>query len=251
MQANACLAGRVVLVTGGAKRVGAAIARRLHAAGAGLALHYRSARSEAETLAAELNGLRPGSAQLFQADLLATARLPELVESVVCACGRLDGLVNNASSFFPTPLGSIDEAAWDDLVGSNFKAPLFLSQAVAPHLRQSRGAIVNITDIHAERPLPGYALYCAAKGALLTLTRALAIELGPEVRVNAVAPGAILWPDDGQFPTPERAAIVEHTLLKRLGSPEDIAAGVEFLLAGAPYVTGQVLNIDGGRTAHL
>lgn len=251
MENTNSLDGRVVLVTGSARRVGAAIARRLHAAGATLALHYRGARAEAEGLAAELNGRRDGSAAIFQADLLDTGSLPALVASTVEHFGRLDGLVNNASSFFPTPVGAIDEAAWDDLVGSNFKAPLFLAQAAAPHLREARGAIVNITDIHAERPLAGYPLYCAAKGALLALTRALAIELGPEVRVNAVSPGAILWPDDGQFPSAERAAIVEHTLLKREGSPEDIAATVLFLLCGAPYMTGQVLNVDGGRTAHL
>lgn len=245
------LSGQVVLITGGAKRVGAAIARRLHGAGATLALHYRSARGEAAGLAAELNGRRPGSVHLFQADLLDTGRLPDLVAAVVADCGHLDALVNNASSFFPTPVGEITEAAWDDLVGSNFKAPLFLSQAAAAALRARRGAIVNITDIHAERPLRGYPLYSAAKGALLTLTRALAVELGPEVRVNAVAPGAILWPTDGQFPAPERSAIVEHTLLKREGGPDDIAGAVLFLLAAAPYVTGQVLNIDGGRTAHL
>ena len=245
------LAGRVVLVTGSARRVGAAIARRLHAAGALLALHYRGAQAEAEALADELNGSRPGSAAIFQADLLDAARLPALAASVVAHFGRLDGLVNNASSFFPTPVGAIDEAAWSDLVGSNFKAPLFLSQAAAPYLRETGGAIVNITDIHAERPLKGYPLYCAAKGALLALTRALAIELGPEVRVNAISPGAILWPDDGQFPSAERSAIVEHTLLKREGSPGDIAATVLFLLSGAPYMTGQVLNVDGGRTAHL
>lgn len=245
------LTGQVILVTGAARRVGAAIARRLHAAGASLALHYRSAEAEAAALADELNGLRPQSTATFAADLRLTAGAAPLVDAVVARFGRLDGLVNNASSFFPTPVGGIDEVAWDDLVGSNFKAPLFLSQAAAPHLAVSRGAIVNITDVHAERPLKGYALYCAAKGALLTLTRALAIELGPAVRVNAVAPGAILWPTDGQLPTPERAAIIDHTLLKREGSPEDIAATVLFLLAGAPYVTGQVINVDGGRTAHL
>lgn len=251
MEDNNSLVGQVILVTGSAKRVGAAIARRLHAAGATLALHYRSAKAEAEALVAELDSQRPGSAAAFQANLLDTTRLPGLVDSVLHRFGRLDGLVNNASSFFPTPVGSIDEAAWDDLAGSNFKAPLFLAQAAAPHLRRSRGAIVNITDIHGDRPLKGYALYCAAKGALLTLTRALAIELGPEVRVNAVSPGAILWPSDGQFPVGDRSAIVEHTLLKREGSPEDIASTVYFLLCGASYMTGQVLNVDGGRTAHL
>lgn len=251
MNDEAVLHGKTILISGGAKRLGAAIARRLHQSGAAVAVHYRSARGEADALAAELNEIRPGSSATFQADLLATRTLPELIAAVVDHFGRLDGLVNNASSFFPTPLGAIDEAAWDDLVGSNFKAPLFLSQAAAPHLAAGHGAIVNITDIHAERPLPGYPLYSAAKGALLTLTRALAIELAPAVRVNAVAPGAILWPTDGQFPAPERQTIVDHTLLKREGNPADIADAVHFLLARAPYMTGQVLNIDGGRTAHL
>lgn len=245
------LEGRVVLITGAARRVGAAIARRLHQSGAKVALHYRTAQGEAEALARDLNAQRSDSAILIQADLRDTPALPRLVSDVLAHTGRLDVLVNNASSFFPTPLGQIDEAAWDDLVGSNFKAPLFLSQACAPALRRSQGAIVNITDIHAERPLAGYPLYSAAKGALLTLTRALAIELAPGIRVNAVAPGAILWPEDGQFPGPERRAIIEHTLLKREGTPADIAAAVHFLLSDGSYMTGQVINMDGGRTAHL
>jgi pteridine reductase len=245
------LQGRVILVTGAARRVGAAIARQLHAAGASLALHYRSAAAEAEALAAEMNARRPASARCFQADLGQIDSLPGLVEAAVASFGRLDGLVNNASSFYRTPLGSIDNAAWNDLVGSNFQAPLFLTQAAAPHLQASGGAVVNITDIHAERPLAGYALYCAAKGALLTLTRALAIELAPRVRVNAVAPGPILWPEGDDFDPTARQAIVADTLLGREGSPEDIARAVLFLLADSPYVTGQVINVDGGRTAHL
>ncbi|HET7775160.1 MAG TPA: pteridine reductase [Azospira sp.] len=251
MGSDGNLQGKAILVTGGAKRVGAAIARRLHGAGASLILHYRSARDEAEALAAELNGRRPGSAVCAQADLLRTAGLPALVAQAAAAFGRLDGLVNNASSFYPTALGRIDEAAWDDLVGSNFKAPLFLTQAAAPHLQASAGAVVNITDIHAERPLPGYPLYCAAKGALLTLTRALAVELAPAVRVNAVAPGPVLWPEGSDFDSAARRAIVADTLLQREGSPEDIARAVHFLLADSPYITGQVINVDGGRTAHL
>ncbi|MCE1171892.1 pteridine reductase [Azovibrio restrictus] len=245
------LKGKTVLITGASRRIGACTARFLHGAGAHLALHYRKDQEGAQALAAELEREGPGSVRCYGADLREVAALEAMVAAVVADFGGLDALVNNASSFFPTPLGSIDEAAWDDLVGSNFKAPLFLSQAVAPHLRQRQGVIVNITDVHAERPLAGYALYSAAKGALLTLTRALAQELGPEVRVNAVAPGAILWPEDGQLAGPERQAIVDHSLLKREGSPEDIARAVRFLLAEAPYVTGQVINVDGGRTAHL
>lgn len=243
--------GKAVLVTGAGKRVGEAIARELHAAGASLILHYRSARLAAEGLAHELEARRPGSVFSVQADLLDRAQLEQLLAATVERFGRLDALVNNASSFYATPVGAIDESMWDDLIGSNFRAPLFLTQAAAPHLRRSCGAVVNITDIHAERPLKGYALYCAAKAGLLGLTRALAVDLAPEVRVNAVAPGPILWPDDGQFATPERRDIVEHTLLKREGSPRDIARSVLFLLRDAPYITGQVINVDGGRTAHL
>jgi pteridine reductase len=236
--------------------VGAEIARALHAAGASVAIHYRSSAGEAAALAAELNAARQGeggeSAAIFAADLLDIEALPQLVESVVARFGRLDALVNNASSFYATKVGAVDAAAWDDLVGSNFKAPLFLSQAAAPHLETSGGCIVNITDIHAERPLKGYPLYCAAKAGLLGLTRALALELGPRVRVNAVAPGPIEWPQGtSDFPPAERAAIIQHTLLKRVGSPADIARTVKFLVFDAPYVTGQVINVDGGRTAHL
>ncbi len=241
----------VILITGAARRVGAAIAVALHDAGARVVLHARQSVTEAEALAQRLNATRPNSVRVVRADLLDTASIAPLVADAVSHFGRLDGLVCNASSFFPTPIGQIDEAAWHDLVGSNFKAPLFLAQAAAPHLRAVGGAIVNITDIHAERPLAGYPLYTAAKGALLTLTRALAVELAPEVRVNAVAPGPILWPEDGQFPDVERDAIVRHTLLKRAGTPEDIARTVRFLMLDAPYITGQVVNVDGGRSAHL
>ena len=242
----------VVLVTGAARRVGAEIARTLHAAGACVAIHYRSSAAEAEALAKALNQVRPGSAAAFAADLLDMAALPQLVESVVARFGRLDALVNNASSFFVTKVGAVDTAAWDDLIGSNLKAPLFLAQAAAAYLEQSGGCIVNITDIHAERPLKGYPLYCAAKAGLLGLTRALALELGPRVRVNAVAPGAIEWPQGtDDFPPSARTSIIDHTLLKRVGSPADIARTVKFLVFDAPYVTGQVINVDGGRTAHL
>ena len=243
--------GKTVLITGAAKRVGRSIARELHEAGANVVVHYRAAADTARLLVGEMNAARAGSALCLQADLLDCGALSALVEQAVAHFGRLDALVNNASSFFATPLGAIDEAAWTDLVGSNFKAPLFLTQAAAPHLRQARGAVVNITDIHAERPLAGYPLYCAAKAGLLGLTRALAVELAPEVRVNAVAPGPILWPDDAVFDEAARARIVDHTLLKHAGSPQDIARAVRFLFNDAPYVTGQVINVDGGRTTHL
>lgn len=242
---------KVVLVTGAAKRVGAEIARTLHGAGVTVALHCRHSVAQAESLARELGRARSGSASVFQADLLVTGAAEALVAATLARYGRLDGLVNNASSFFPTALGQIDEAAWDDLVGSNLKAPLFLMQAASAALAEAGGAVVNIVDIHAERPLAGYPVYCAAKAGLLGLTRAMAVEMAPRVRVNGVSPGAIQWPEDGQFSPAERAAIARHALLRRVGEPADIAAAVCFLLLEAPYVTGQILAVDGGRSAHL
>lgn len=243
--------GKTILVTGAARRLGSVIAREMHAAGANVVLHYGQASEAAAALVAELNAARPSSAACAQANLLDVDSLPGLVAGAIARFGRLDALVNNASSFFPTPLGTIDLAAWEDLMGSNLKAPLFLTQAAAPYLLAARGAVVNITDIHAERPLAGYPLYCAAKAGLLGLTRALAIELGPRVRVNAVAPGPILWPENVLFDRAARDQIVAHTLLQRAGCPQDIARAVRYLLVDATYVTGQVINVDGGRTAHL
>jgi pteridine reductase len=244
--------GKVVLVTGGAKRVGAAIGRRLHAAGAAIVVHYRSSRGEAQALAAELNGLRPDSASLVQADLLNAHDLSGLVQKTVHHFGRLDALVNNASSFFPTPLDEISDTQWDDLIGTNLRAPLFLAQAAASELRRNHGAIINIVDIHAERPMQGHLLYSVAKAGLSGLTRALAQELAPHVRVNAVAPGVILWPEGTGWGDEEhRRRIVAHTLLKREGDPDDIAKAVLFLLQDAPYVTGQTIAVDGGRSINL
>ena len=239
--------GKVVLITGGAKRVGAGICRRLHAAGASLMLHYRASAGEARLLQAELNHTRPKSVALIQTDLLDIAKLPSLVEQTLATFGRLDALVNNASSFFPTPIGDITPAVWDDLIGTNLRAPTFLAQAAATALRRSQGAIVNITDIHAERPLKGYVVYTLAKAGLTGLTRSLARELAPEVRVNAVAPGPILWPDDEQFDELSRQRIVSQTPLKREGTPDDIARAVHFLLVDASYVTGMTIAVDGGR----
>ena len=243
--------GKVVLITGGAKRVGAAICRRLHAAGANLMLHYRASAGEARLLQAELNHTRPSSVALIQADLLDIAKLPSLVDQTLATFGRLDALINNASSFFATPVGDITPALWDDLIGTNLRAPTFLSQAAALPLRRSQGAIVNITDIHAERPLKGYVVYSLAKAGLSGLTRSLARELAPEVRVNAIAPGPILWPDDDQFDELSRQRIVSHTPLKREGSPDGIARAVSFLLMDAPYVTGTTIAVDGGRQIAL
>jgi pteridine reductase len=244
------LQGKTALVTGAAKRIGAAIARRLHAAGANVVLHYRGAEAEAAALEAELNAARAGSAARVKADLLAPIAPRLLLDSALERFGRLDVLVNNASSFYPTAIGSIESGHWDDLIGSNLRAPLFLAQEAAPELRKHGGAIVNIADIHAERPLKGYIVYSIAKAGLAAMTRALALELGPEVRVNAIAPGAIAWPENGQFPPPERGRIVATTPLARLGKPDEIARAVNFL-ATAPFVTGQVLAVDGGRSVFL
>ena len=241
----------VVLVTGAARRVGAAIARALHTHGAEVVLHYNRSAEAAQALAQELNAQRPDSATVVAGNLAQPDEPEHVLETALGFRQRLDGLVNNASSFYPTAIGDIDARAWDDLIGSNLRGPLFLSQAAAPHLRATCGAIVNIVDIHAERPLKGYPLYCAAKAGLLGLTRALATELAPAVRVNAVSPGPILWPEDDQFPAPQRAQIVADTLLQHEGSPDDIARTVAFLLFAAPYITGQNLAVDGGRSAHL
>ncbi len=236
-----------MLITGGAKRVGATICRRLHAAGANLMIHFRASAGDARLLQGELTELRPGSVALMQSDLLDVAKLPSLVEQTVHTFGRLHALVNNASSFHATPVGSISVDDWNDLIGTNLKAPLFLAQAAAPALRRTQGSIVNIVDIHAERPLKDFVVYSVAKAGLVGLTRSLARELAPDVRVNAVAPGPILWPEDGTFDEVSRQRIISRTPLKREGSPDDIAKAVHYLIADAPYVTGETLNVDGGR----
>lgn len=245
---HAPLAGKVALVTGGARRVGAQIVRTLHGAGAAVLVHRHRSRTDADALIAELDARRPGSAHAFALDLLDTARLPTLIEAAEQRFGRLDILVNNASTFYPTPLGAITEAHWDDLLGSNLKAPLFLSQAAAPLLRRTQGLILNIVDIHGMRPLRQHPVYGVAKAGLIMLTRSLARELGPEVRVNAIAPGPVMWPEDGSADPARREKIVSRTLLKRSGSADDIARAALFFAADAPFVTGQVLPVDGGRS---
>ncbi len=247
---DASLDGKTALVTGGARRVGAAIARRLHAAGANVMLHYRDSASDAEKLASELNALREKSASTVKAELLAPIAPRALVSAAVERFGALDLLVNNASSFFPVAVGAIEASHWEELLGSNLRAPLFISQEAAPQLAKGAGSIVNIVDIHADRPLKGYPVYSVAKAGLAALTRSLALELAPAVRVNGVAPGAIAWPEDGQFPDVERSRILATTPLARMGSPEDIAQAVHFL-ACAPYVTGQIIAVDGGRSLYL
>ena len=247
---DASLESKVALVTGAARRVGAAIARRLHAAGAKVVLHYRGAEGEAAQLEKELNAARAGSAMKVRGDLLAPVAPKALVDAALQRFARLDILVNNASAFYPTAMGQIELGHWEELIGSNLRAPLFLSQAAAPRLALAGGVIVNIADIHAERPLKGYVVYSIAKSGLVALTRSLALELAPGVRVNAVAPGTIAWPEDGQFDPGERERIVATTPLRRTGNPDEIAQAVHFLCT-APFVTGQVLAVDGGRSIFL
>lgn len=245
---------KVALITGAAKRVGAAIARRLHREGFAIAIHYRASKSEADQLALELNAIRAQSAATFHAELLETATLAPMVNAVISHFGRLDALVNNASTYYGGALDQVNETMWVDLIGSNLKAPLFLCQAAAPHLKNNNGAIVNITDIHTERPMPDYVVYNIAKSGLRGLTHALARDLAPEhegaahVRVNAVAPGPIFWPEDGQIDAEERARIIEQVPLKREGGTEQIAEAVKYLVCDATYVTGHTINVDGGRT---
>ena len=243
---------KVILITGGAKRVGAAICRMLHASGAKLMIHYRSSVGEARALQSELNLLRPQSAAIIQGDLHHLSKLGALVHETIKHFGRLDVLINNASTYYPTEIGEIGEQQWDDLIGSNLKAPLFLAQAAAPELRKQQGCIINITDMHVERPKKGYVVYSVAKAGLATLTRSLAHELGPEVRVNAVAPGPVLWPENNpQFDELYRQRVISQTLLKRVGEPEDIARAVRFLIEDAPFITGQIIPVDGGRSLNL
>jgi len=240
------LRDKAVLVTGSARRIGAAIAAAFHARGANLAVHYRGSKDEADALVARLNAARPGSARAFPADLADAQCFDTLPAAVVREFGRLDVLVNNASTFYPTPIGAITQDQFDDLIGSNLRAPLFLSQAAAPELPKHAGLILNIADIHALRPLGRHAVYCAAKAALVMLTRSLARDLGPEIRVNAIAPGPVLWPENG-VDEDLRRRIVSRTALKRAGSPEDVAKAALFFASDAPFVTGEVLAVDGGR----
>jgi len=238
---------KTALITGAGRRIGAQIARSLHAAGYNVALHHLRSGAEAQDLADELNRVRGDSARLIQADLLRSEQLAPLVEQAAGFWGGLDVLVNNASRFYPTPLGGITESQWDDLLGSNLKAPFFLCQAAAPHLRTRGGIIVNIVDIHAERGLENYPVYSIAKAGLAAMTRFLAKELGPEIRVNGVAPGAILWPEQ-PMDEARQAEILSRVPLRRIGDPEDIARAVLFFVQDAPYVTGQILAVDGGRS---
>ena len=249
---EASLQNKIVLITGGAKRVGAAICRLLHANGANLMIHYKNSVKEARALQAELNLQRPTSVAIIQGDLLNLSILPSLIQETINHFGKLDVLINNASSYYPTEIGNIYEEQWQDLMGSNLKAPLFLSQAAAVELKKQQGCIINITDMHVERPKKGYIVYSVAKAGLVTLTKSLAHELSPEVRVNAVAPGPVMWPEDNpQFDELYRQRVISQTLLKRIGEPNDIAKAVKFLIQDAPFITGQIIAVDGGRSLNL
>jgi len=241
------LDGQWALITGAGKRIGACIARTLHAAGAGIVVHYRGSEAPAKKLASELNSMRAGSALTIKADLLDTAHLDTVLSTIVEQTGRLDILINNASSFYATPLGSITEQQWDDLIGTNLKAPLFLCQAAEPYLRDSNGVIINMIDIHAARPLRHHTVYGSAKAGLAMLTRSLARDLAPAIRVNGVSPGAILWPED-DMPDSVKSNIIGQVPMKRAGEPSDIANCILYLVRDADYVTGQIVAVDGGRS---
>ncbi|MDH5766842.1 MAG: pteridine reductase [Gammaproteobacteria bacterium] len=243
---------QTALITGAAKRIGAEISRILHAEGMNIVIHYRSSRDEAQALCNELNALRADSAIILAADLLKLSDINQLVKQATDYWGQLDVLINNASTFYPTPVGDITEHHWDDLLGSNLKAPLFLSQAASPELKKTHGNIINIVDVHGFRPMKNHPVYCAAKAGLAMLTQSLAKELGPEIRVNGVAPGAILWPESNMEQDIElRETILDRTALKRQGTPKDIAATVRFLIRDADYITGQVIPVCGGRSLNI
>jgi pteridine reductase len=241
------LADRVVLVTGAGKRVGAALVQGFHARGARVAIHCHRSLEAARSLQQALNAQRADSAIVVRGDLLESAALPRIIATTMAAFGRLDVLINNASTFYPTPIGSVTVEQWDDLMGSNLRAPLFLSQAAAPHLRATKGLIINMIDIHSQRPLPRHPVYSTAKAGLVMLTRSLARELGPDVRVNGISPGPILWPEGG-IDESLKNEIVAKTLLKRSGSPDDVVRTALFYALDAPFVTGQILAVDGGRS---
>lgn len=243
---------KTALITGGAKRVGEAISRALHAQGANVMIHYNNSQAAAQALQTELNAIRPNSAAIVQADLSHNDLVPILVEKTMTQFGKLDILINNASSYYPTELGDINEDNWQDLMASNLKAPTFLAQAAAAQLTQNQGCMVNITDMHIERPKKGYIVYSVAKAGLVTLTKSLAHELSPHVRVNAVAPGPVQWPENNpQFDEAYKADVINQTLLKRIGDPTDIAKAVTFLVFDAPFITGHVMAVDGGRSINL
>ncbi len=236
-----------ILITGAARRIGASCARLLHAEGYNICLHYRNSEQDVIRLHDELNQKKENSARMIQADLLSPQELQKLAQSAVNTWGGIDGLVNNASTFYPGDIETVTETDWNNLLGSNLKAPFFLVQALLPTLKQRTGCIVNIIDIHAERSLKGYPVYSIAKSGLAAMTRSLAKELGPHIRVNGVAPGAILWPEQ-DLDEESKSEILQKIPLQRTGAPLDIAKAVLFLIKDAGYITGQIVNVDGGRT---
>lgn len=247
MQDKNVIINKVVLITGAARRIGAETARVLHASGMNVVIHYRRARSEALALQNELNDIRADSVIVVQADLSKPKGIAPLIQQCNETFGRLDALVNNASSFYPTPVGTVTDEQWDDVISSNLKAPFFLAQAAASTLRKFNGCIINIVDIHADRPLKEHTVYCIAKSGLVMMTKSLARELAPQIRVNAVAPGAIMWPENG-LDELTKQRILSRTTLKREGTPNDIATTILFLISQAPYITGQIISVDGGRS---
>lgn len=245
---NNSLDSKVVMITGGARRIGAAVAECLHHAGMNIVLHYNASEEEASSLVTKMNQIRPNSAITLQGDLLQSEIDKSLIDKAYENWGRLDVLVNNASRFYRTMFGQVTEYAWDDLMISNLRAPFFLSQAAAPYLIESKGRIINIADIHAWRPMRNYSVYCISKTGILMLTKSLAKELAPHVMVNAIAPGAIVWPEGENSLSPdEKEAIISKTPLGRSGTPDDIAKMALFLARDADFVTGEVYAVDGGR----
>lgn len=239
---------KTVLITGAAKRIGAAVAKYLHIAGMNVIVHYNKSAKEAHELVRGLNNLRHDSAITIQGNLASKEYYAALIDAAVEFKGGLDVLINNASAFFPTPVGTLDEQQWNELINTNLKAPLFLSQLAAKSLKKNKGCIINITDIHAERPLAQYPIYSISKAGLLMLTRSLAKELAPVIRVNAISPGVITWPD--AMDESMKQSIINQTMLKRTGEMEDISKAVMFLIRDADYITGQIINVDGGRTLY-
>ncbi len=241
------LADKIVLITGSSKRIGAATVRLLHANNMNIALHYHHSQAAAKDLQTELNEQRPESVMLLSGNICDLTQLDKMIQQVIENYGRLDVLINNASSFYPTPIDQVTEENWDELLGTNLKSPFFLCQAAAPYLQKTYGCIVNLADIHALRPLKTHSVYSIAKAGLIMLTKTLANELGPQIRVNAIAPGAILWPDNDMDDTIKQQ-IIANVALKRHGNVQDIAKTILFLIRDANYITGQVIAVDGGRT---
>ena len=240
---------RTVLITGAAKNIGATIAKELHSSGMKIIIHYNHSQKEATKLVNELNDLRENSAIKIQADLKKKECYSMLIKTALDFTGKIDVLINNASAFYPTPLNDINEKNWNELININLKAPLFISKLAAESLKENNGCIINITDIHASNPLINHAIYCISKAGLIILTKSLAKELAPNIRVNAISPGAITWPDGMDSKTKEN--IINQTVLKKMGNAEDIAKTVIFLIEDASYITGQILNVDGGKTLFL